>query len=832
MTRTRPAVPPSMLEHAHWVRGLAARLAHDTHEAEDLAQETWLAFLRAPLDGVRAPRGFLGGILRHRWRVLRRSERRRGEREARAAREELAPSAAEALERAEVARVLMELVLALEEPFRSAILLRYGEELAPRAIAARLGVPLGTVESRLRRGLARLRARWRARFGAEGERAFALLAPLALRAPPPAAAGSAWPLSLGVLLVNTKLVVGVVVLALGSGALCLWSARSHAPERSASAAPELARPRVELAAVPFEPAPARDGTPARQLVTGETSLAAADVPAGLRTLRGRVLDPEARPLAGVALAFDDGGERTWTARSAPDGAFELAVPLRGGEVRAADPAFETLVAARVQGASELELLVVVAPHRRLGGRVLDGELHPLPRARVSLVLPVGFMGRFASVLDAAQNREWTAVADADGRFELARAPVVEGASVVAELDGFAPGRLAAPTAEVLALELVLTRPEASRTTLAGRVLDGEHRPLAGAWVSLGGPAARTDEAGEFRLERGADSTARTFVAVHAGHRPARFEAGLGAAGTPLFPAWIELVLAGEPLALAGRIVDQDGEPRGNVHVWLADPTPFGELADETHAAVEFLLAQGARARGEFEQAGWSAATTDDDGRFLLPGLLEREYGLVLYDERRLERLTAGSFAAGRDDLRLVFPRGTLAPLAGRLVSSRGTPLAGVLVQLEGETYGGVWKRGGEATSDADGRFRFAEVGDASLALWLRGEGVLPLWYAVPEHASGELEVVLARRCNAKVELGDQARADAFRVLDAGGAPLELSEIGASGVTRRPEMGLVEGRSVTFGVSEAASILVLEKGGREVERLALALAAERLNVIGP
>ena len=48
-------------------------------------------------------------------------------------------------------------VLTLAEPYRATVLLRFFEGLPPRLIAARLGVPVATVHSRLQRALAQLR---------------------------------------------------------------------------------------------------------------------------------------------------------------------------------------------------------------------------------------------------------------------------------------------------------------------------------------------------------------------------------------------------------------------------------------------------------------------------------------------------------------------------------------------------------------------------------------------------------------------------------------------------------------------------------------------------
>ena len=49
-------------------------------------------------------------------------------------------------------------MLALDEPYRTVILMRYYEDLTPSQIAEHLGLPAATVRTRLRRGLERLRS--------------------------------------------------------------------------------------------------------------------------------------------------------------------------------------------------------------------------------------------------------------------------------------------------------------------------------------------------------------------------------------------------------------------------------------------------------------------------------------------------------------------------------------------------------------------------------------------------------------------------------------------------------------------------------------------------
>ena len=67
-------------------------------------------------------------------------------------------------------------VLQMEAAYRDTLLLRYWEDLSPKQVAQRMGVPIDTVYARLRRGLARLRTR----LQSENSDWRATLAPVAL----------------------------------------------------------------------------------------------------------------------------------------------------------------------------------------------------------------------------------------------------------------------------------------------------------------------------------------------------------------------------------------------------------------------------------------------------------------------------------------------------------------------------------------------------------------------------------------------------------------------------------------------------------------------------
>jgi RNA polymerase sigma-70 factor (ECF subfamily) len=137
----------------------AYRMTGNAHDAEDLVQETFLRAHRA-LDGFEAgsnARAWLLTILRRvRTDAFRRRQRRPRTVElvpdstdvAVAPAQDALASGYEELERA---------LAALPENFRTAVVLRDLQELSYAEIAEAVGVPVGTVMSRIHRGRALLR---------------------------------------------------------------------------------------------------------------------------------------------------------------------------------------------------------------------------------------------------------------------------------------------------------------------------------------------------------------------------------------------------------------------------------------------------------------------------------------------------------------------------------------------------------------------------------------------------------------------------------------------------------------------------------------------------
>src|SRR3954469_707287 len=174
----RAVTPEAVLQELDGLRALARSLVHGDADADDLLQDTAVAALQhPPLADHRPVRAWLGAVLRNRWRMDRRSARRRQAREHAVAVVVAEPAAGAApaptagIDRGRALEKLATALVALDEPFRTAVVRRYLDGHTAAQIARDLGVPPGTVRWRLATGLARLRAalderspRWPAAF--------------------------------------------------------------------------------------------------------------------------------------------------------------------------------------------------------------------------------------------------------------------------------------------------------------------------------------------------------------------------------------------------------------------------------------------------------------------------------------------------------------------------------------------------------------------------------------------------------------------------------------------------------------------------------------------
>ncbi|MFC0646890.1 RNA polymerase sigma factor [Cellulomonas phragmiteti] len=147
------------------VHTVALRSLGNASEAEDVTQqvfvEAWRGRARFDPDRARLP-AWLLGITKH--AVADAHERRSRDRRLREQ-----PQVMSDPDRAPVAtldqRVVDRVVVAdalddLGDPQRTILRLAFYDDLTHDQIAARMGLPLGTVKSHVRRSLARLRTRW------------------------------------------------------------------------------------------------------------------------------------------------------------------------------------------------------------------------------------------------------------------------------------------------------------------------------------------------------------------------------------------------------------------------------------------------------------------------------------------------------------------------------------------------------------------------------------------------------------------------------------------------------------------------------------------------
>lgn len=180
MTEESIANMEQLLKDSGWLKALAWHLVRDDAAAADVVQETWLAALRGgPADG-RAVRSWLARVAGNLARKFHRDRTRRHRRERAAAKSESVGATPDRLlQRAELQRSVAEAVLALKEPVRTAILLRFFEDLSVREIARRGSAPVSTVKSRLATGLARLRTRLDHRYGGDRQAWLSLMLPMA-----------------------------------------------------------------------------------------------------------------------------------------------------------------------------------------------------------------------------------------------------------------------------------------------------------------------------------------------------------------------------------------------------------------------------------------------------------------------------------------------------------------------------------------------------------------------------------------------------------------------------------------------------------------------------
>lgn len=175
-------------DEARWVHRLARGLLRDRHLAADVAQDALVVVLTGGHAAEPARRGWPLGITRRLAQNAVRRHLQRRELDLRAAQAADRDDEERSAYRLRVHEELTSAVRELPEPYRTAVTLRFYDQLAPRAIARRRSISAGAARQQVHRGLAMLRENLDARHG-ERARWVVLLCGLGLASsgPKPAA---------------------------------------------------------------------------------------------------------------------------------------------------------------------------------------------------------------------------------------------------------------------------------------------------------------------------------------------------------------------------------------------------------------------------------------------------------------------------------------------------------------------------------------------------------------------------------------------------------------------------------------------------------------------
>jgi RNA polymerase sigma-70 factor (ECF subfamily) len=869
-----PPTAEALLAHADWVRALARTLVRDPGLADDLAQSSWLDALQHPPRDARNLRGWLAQIVRNAARQQARSTQRREARERTASRPEALPDTADLVAEAERQREVIAHVLALAEPYRSTLLLRFFRGLAPAQIAEHQGVPLATVRTRLQRALAQLRVRLDREYGERAHWCAALL-PLTAARELPAVALPASLIPVGGLLVTMTWKVGAAALVIAA-TWWTWStftgdAASPAPATVASstAAISLARPADPALTSPRELSASGERT-ALQSPSALSPTPTPEAPADtaepeLRRVEGRIVDATGRPVAGLSLVayarpadgspdFDPPSPRIPTLTAA-DGSYSVDVPGRFVNVESADPAW--ILTCDGLPVGETAQLRVAVPARELRGLVVDEHGAPLDAATITASFSCTALAEFPYVLYGIERRTWTSESAADGSFLLPQIPAAAELHVTRE--GYAPAHQPELEAHPTIVLRATAKSPAAAHWIRGLVLDPQGRPAVGAQVRFGPSQATSDDQGQFELAIATYTEATPLTATQPGFAAAVFEdfglavrdasrdlertgadrAALDGAGvdraapdeTVLERAaldrtlldWVVLHLPGPALTLSGRVLEADGRPAAGWWIDLADATP----SDGPLLSVE---------RESSSAAGAALPLlTDADGRFLVEGLQDRPYRVRAFDPSRCLFVHSPPTPAGTPDLELRVPDDAILPvLRGRVLSERGHPIRGAVVRVLFSL--GLDTTGAEALTscretqtDEHGHFELLSLPRAHLYLHVDGPHIDPQ-DAVPVLSAADVELRAQVRCRFRLDLPATDPADRFLVLDSEGRELPLSIQSAATSDSTSSVPRTPTGFPVCTVSERATTLVLLHGDHELRRLPLDLDPNQLQVV--
>jgi len=810
-----------MLADTAFVRRIARSLVRDPEAAEDLAQDALVVALERPPREGTSLRGWIATVVRSLAIDRARGAAARERRETSAAAREHTLGPDEVAARLDMSQHVARALRELEEPYRTALYLRYVEDLDPPTIAARLELPIATVKTRLRRGLELLRRRFDREWGGREAWSAALL-PLSVDIAPTA------PIA-GTLLMTTAAKIAAALLVCGVAAWVLW------PE-SAIVEPTDGPVIASVNDVGLT-APRPDAVERTVAAGREANATSIEEPDPSQSKAGpfvRVLDQRRFPVAGahvVLLVPGFGDDETTT--DANGIARFVQLPGLESEKRSAsvlawdDRGLAGARACAVKAIGEQPTSAAATETQRNLGEVLlspggamsvhvvdDGR--PVPQAEVVVELGPYPM----RILDA--------ITDVDGRasFEHMPAKAVLVRARTANRTGRISSVIAAGREHALVVELESTR------TLDVTVIDGKSRkPISGAQLAIHEYFDVTDDDGALRT-----GTPSTFGTT----RPVDCETALtgadGRARVTGLPAQGNLEIE----ASAARY--QGPTPPAS---WPRIPTNANALTLELHSLNE-RTARWPLEPGEVEappdgtELTLRRETVDDfaytrysppparariqDGAIVAEGVLDRIYGCyAVAPDGALARLwiedgeTVGHPTSFRRPRRVDVT----------LLDATGLPARGVVLEVRNEGNNLLLPA---CETKADGTASFEGLWERRANVRAAGEhvGIVDL-----EKGDARLEARLPSRREATIRLrvdGEPGLPPIYRVRMGRGARV-LSEDPVTGIVRvnytdgpeSPSVGVSApgylGASVVFDPDSTEIVDVdLRRGGALLARV--------------
>ena len=692
-------VPPDsqiqeLLAHADWLRRLARHVVRGG-EGEDVVQETWVAALRAPPRGAGAVRPWLAEVLRNFARRALRNDRARRAREERL--EMPAPPATPEtlVERAQAQRLLALLVVSLDEPFRSTVLLRYFEGLSAAEIARTQSVPAGTVRWRLKEGLARLRAALDQRHGGDRRAWMLLLSPMAGRPRLFPTGGITLALA-----THKKIAAagGLLLLLLLAAVGFLWR---RPPPPSAPVAAE----RAEPAAARRPPRLPAIAVPAGEIVRDRS-------PTG--SVEGQVVSQvDGSGLHGAEVSFSF-GDSSLAVTTGPDGRFRFAPADSGlyllarvtaeGFVPFAPEWGESAISFALRPGETIRgVRLALRPIQVCPGLVVDPAGQPVAGAQITTFVPGRSLPDPRRALATAPG---STVTDAQGRFSYT---LVEGGFIEARHQGRHAHEQMSYSVFLpcnLRLQLEPDRPGPA-VAISGRVVGADGQPVAGALV---------------------EAWSNPVLEPNATHRFARV---LSNEDGRFELAPLDAVPYGISAALNGQVVADGGEVRGGTRDLMLRVAVSGRLRGQvaeaqTGTPVASFSVVLSRARGAGNAGTGIFTRYDARGSFELQGLPAGSYRVSVIAEHR---------APADEQLVEVLPEPAVPPEltfhleeGGRVhgrVTDRGSgqAIAGAWLSLEGRAgIGQSAPLRSQTVSNGDGRFELRGVGAGFLSVLVSAAG--------------------------------------------------------------------------------------------------------------